>query len=91
MASKTSHALTPEEAKTRLRSIALDLSPFILTQRHPRQAVVFALIGGYILSRVQLQSLLSCRRYRSLLWQAFRLTLSTLKQAFSSLSSSNSV
>jgi hypothetical protein len=42
----TSHPLTPEEAKRRLREAAAATGPSAWVRRHPGDALLFALIGG---------------------------------------------
>lgn len=69
MANESSHPLTPDEAKTRLRQSASCASPAILIQRYPWQATGLALICGLILGRTNVQSVISQRRVSPLLWR----------------------
>ena len=56
MASETTHPLTTEEAKARLRLAAQRASPVTLVERFPLQSISLALVGGFVVGRQHMQS-----------------------------------
>ncbi len=49
----TSHPLTPEEAKARLRAAAQQLSLTTWMSRHTWRALALALAGGFVVGRLR--------------------------------------